>query len=53
VVKFFVDKLHAPYVAKLDRKELEDRFMCLMLDNSNLKKECNKQEEKIKRYIEM
>jgi hypothetical protein len=47
-----LDTLPAPYISKLDRKELEDRYMNLMLDKNRLKKECNKQEEKIKRYIE-
>ncbi|XP_069687060.1 protein fantom-like [Periplaneta americana] len=40
---------HALYITKLDRKDLEDRYMGLMLDNINLKKLCNKQEEKIKK----
>jgi hypothetical protein len=52
MVKFFTDKLHSPYISKIDRKELEDRYMRLMVDNSHLKRECNKQEEKIKRYRE-
>jgi hypothetical protein len=51
--KFFTDKLHSSYISKIDRKELEDRYMCLVVDNSHLKRECNKQEEKIKRYKEI
>jgi hypothetical protein len=51
--KFFTDKLHSSYVSKIDRKELEDRYMCLVVDNSHLKRECNKREEKIKRYKEI
>ncbi|PNF37290.1 hypothetical protein B7P43_G00421 [Cryptotermes secundus] len=43
------DKLQSPYISKLDRKELEDRYMRLVVDNNHLKRECNKQEEKIKR----
>ncbi|XP_021913446.1 protein fantom-like isoform X3 [Zootermopsis nevadensis] len=43
------DILPAPYISKLDRKELEDRYMNLVLDKSRIKKECNKQEETIKR----
>lgn len=53
IIKFFTDKLQSPYVSKIDRKELEDRYMCLVVDNNHLKRECNKQEEKIKRYKEI
>ncbi|KAJ9601680.1 hypothetical protein L9F63_000151, partial [Diploptera punctata] len=46
------EDVYSPHVSKLDRKSLEDRYLRLLMDNENLKKESHKQQEKIKNMLQ-